>query len=98
MTSASLRVACGVLSVLTVLAGGLGMAISFLFLGSNRQEDIAAGAAGFVAGAILIGSGLVSLSLIATRGDQAGDGAGQRAAADPSNDEGRRGSTGFTGS
>ena len=56
-----------VLSALSVVAGGLGMAASFLHLGSSSMADITAGTSGFVAGAILIGSGLISLSLLAAR-------------------------------
>lgn len=51
------------LSAVLVIAGGLGMAVSFLYLASRSMEDIAAGASGFIAGAVLIGSGAISLAL-----------------------------------
>jgi hypothetical protein len=56
-----------VLSFLAALSGVMGMAMSFLFLGSGDPNDVRAGAAGFVAGSVLIGSGLLSLTILATR-------------------------------
>jgi hypothetical protein len=56
--------ACHALSALAISAGAAGMAVSFLFLASTSFEDITAGTSGFVAGAILIGSGLVALALL----------------------------------
>ena len=53
----------GVLAVLTFVAGAAGMVVSFAFLASNHPLDVTAGAAGFVAGAVLVASGLISLSL-----------------------------------
>ena len=53
------------LSRLAVLFGAGGMALSFLYLASASFEDIAAGTSGFVAGSVLVGSGLVSLSMLA---------------------------------
>jgi hypothetical protein len=43
------------------------MAVSFLFLASSNTENITAGASGFVAGAVLIGSGLLPLAMLANR-------------------------------
>ena len=40
------------------------MILSFGFLASASFEEITAGMSGFVAGAILIGSGLVALALL----------------------------------
>jgi len=57
-----LRPICLILSALAMMAGGLGMALSFLFLTENNSADLTAGSAGFIAGAVLIGSGLISLS------------------------------------
>jgi hypothetical protein len=51
------------LAILTFSAGVVGMAISFLFLASAHRLDVIAGAAGFVAGAILVAAGLISISL-----------------------------------
>jgi hypothetical protein len=53
----------GTLSVLTFGAGAAGMVVSFVFLSSNHPLDVTAGAAGFVAGSVLVAAGLVSLSL-----------------------------------
>jgi TRAP-type C4-dicarboxylate transport system permease small subunit len=65
--STSLRSACMVLSILAMLAGGAGMVMSFLYLASASMADITAGTSGFVAGSILIGSGLISLTFLTIR-------------------------------
>jgi hypothetical protein len=52
-----------VLAGLTYLAGVGGMAVSLLFLASAHPLDVLAGAAGFIAGAILAGTGLVARAL-----------------------------------
>lgn len=51
------------LAAATALAGAAGMAVSFLFLAASDPRDVTAGAAGFVAGSVLIAGGLVSLAL-----------------------------------
>jgi hypothetical protein len=66
MESGSFRAMCKILAGLSILAGLLGMPMSFLYLASRSMEDITAGTSGFVAGAILIGSGVISLSLLAS--------------------------------
>jgi hypothetical protein len=49
---------------LLVLASGAGgMAVSFAFLASNQEADLIAGAAGFIAGSILVAAGQLSLTL-----------------------------------
>jgi hypothetical protein len=48
----------------TLAVGALGMAVSFAFLASNHHLDVIAGAAGFVAGAILASSGLLSIAIL----------------------------------
>src|SRR5437764_14388372 len=53
----------GCLAVLTFVAGAAGMVVSFAFLASNHPLDVTAGAAGFVAGAVLVAAGLISISL-----------------------------------
>jgi hypothetical protein len=53
------------LAVLVFAAGVCGMGMSFLFLGSNGNAENIAGLAGFVAGSILVGSGLIALALLA---------------------------------
>ncbi len=50
-----------VLSVLTLIAGAGGMAGSFLFLASRNHLDVMAGGAGFIAGAVFVAAGLLSL-------------------------------------
>jgi len=55
---------CTWMSALAIGAGATGMVISFGFLASVSFEAITAGMSGFVAGAILIGSGLVALALL----------------------------------
>jgi len=52
-----------VLPALTFLAGVGGMAMSFWFLASAHPLDVFAGAAGFIAGAILAAGGLVSIAV-----------------------------------
>lgn len=52
------------LSSLALGAGLAGMALSYLYLASAHQLDVIAGAAGFVAGAILVSGGLVSRTLL----------------------------------
>jgi hypothetical protein len=51
------------LASLTLIAGVSGMAISYFYLASAHHLDVMAGAAGFVAGAILVGAGLISISI-----------------------------------
>jgi hypothetical protein len=51
-----------ILGSLTFAAGAGGMAISFLFLASAHPLDVTAGAAGFIAGSILLAAGLISIS------------------------------------
>lgn len=46
-----------------VILGTLGMLVSFGYLTSDSPLDVTAGAAGFVAGAVLIAAGLVSSSV-----------------------------------
>lgn len=62
-----LRPICLVLAALSVAAGGLGLVLSFLYLTSRSMADITAGASGFVAGSVLVGSGLLALTALATR-------------------------------
>ena len=52
------------LSTLTLLAGVAGMATSFLFLCTDRFANLMSGASGFVAGALLVATGLISLALV----------------------------------
>lgn len=62
-----LRTLCVVLSALAILGGGLGMAESFRYMASANMADITAGTSGFIAGSVLIGSGILSLTILATR-------------------------------
>src|SRR5262245_38218562 len=52
------------LALLTFLAGAAGMAVSFLYLASEHRLDVLAGAAGFVAGSVLAGAGLLSVAVL----------------------------------
>lgn len=67
MESRVVRRTCLSLSTLAMLAGALGMAASFLFLASRSSDDVSAGSAGFVAGSVLAGCGLISLTILMTR-------------------------------
>src|SRR5262245_19594771 len=63
----------GPVAVLAFLAGLGGMAISFLFLASASPLDVLAGTAGFVAGAVLLAAGLLSVAVLhspSAQGDQ----------------------------
>jgi hypothetical protein len=52
------------LSFLAVTAGLIGMAVSALFLGTDNLPASTAGASGFLAGSILVGSGLIATALL----------------------------------
>ena len=63
-TFTAFQLVCLGLAAILMIAGSLGMVASFLYLASRSMEDITAGASGFIVGSILIGSGVISLSLI----------------------------------
>jgi hypothetical protein len=63
---------CRSLSLLAVFAGAVGMVVSFYYLASSNFADITAGTSGFVAGAILIGSGLIALAMLVQSRERAG--------------------------
>jgi hypothetical protein len=67
MKPSSLPAVCLVLSSVAIVAGIVGMPASFLYLASRDIRDITAGTSGFVAGAVLVGSGLISLAILSTR-------------------------------
>lgn len=52
------------LALVTLAAGLLGMAISFVFLASSDPRDVVAGAAGFVSGALLAAAALGSIAVL----------------------------------
>jgi hypothetical protein len=52
-----------VLAALTFLAGSGGMAVSYLYLASAHPLDVLAGAAGFIAGALLTAAGLMAIAV-----------------------------------
>jgi hypothetical protein len=58
----SLRVAVHLLAWCTAGAGAAGLCVSFRFLASSHRLDVVAGAAGFVAGAVLLAAGLISIT------------------------------------
>jgi hypothetical protein len=60
--------ALAALSGLCLPAGAGGMAVSFLFLAAPSLQDTIAGAAGFVAGAVLLAGGIVGLALVHQEG------------------------------
>jgi hypothetical protein len=47
--------------------GMVGMVVSFRFMSFKDERDIIAGGAGFLAGSILIGSGVVALAILTRR-------------------------------
>ena len=55
---------CKALAALSVLAGGGGMCLSFLSMACADLPGTVSGAAGFIAGAVLLGSGLIALALL----------------------------------
>ncbi len=65
MARSDLQKLCLVGSVASICAGGAGMVLSFIYLGSRSMADITAGTSGFVAGSVMIGAGLLSASLVA---------------------------------
>lgn len=67
MNREAMSALCALLSGVAILAGGAGMVISFGFLASASMENITAGTSGFVAGAILIAAGLLSMTVVSTR-------------------------------
>jgi hypothetical protein len=67
------------LASLAIAAGGIGMFVSFVLLSAGSSSDAAAGTSGFaafaivagisgsVASSVLIGAGLLSMTMLATR-------------------------------
>jgi len=68
----SLQLAYFALSVISIGAGCMGMVLSFLYLASGSMADITAGTSGFVAGSVLIGSGIVSLTMLSLKSEKQG--------------------------
>jgi hypothetical protein len=64
----SLQTVSVILAGLAVVAGVVGMPASFTYLASRHDQDVLAGVAGFIAGAVLAGSGIVSMAILASRG------------------------------
>ncbi|OYW75343.1 MAG: hypothetical protein B7Z37_13620 [Verrucomicrobia bacterium 12-59-8] len=60
-----------IFTFILVLLGAIGMLITFLFLWSSDVRDIAGAGLGFVAGAVMLGSGVVALAILSRvpRGD-----------------------------
>jgi hypothetical protein len=59
------RIAKG-LAVVSLVLGTLGMAMGFIYLAATSMADITAGTSGFMAGAILFGSGVIAISIISS--------------------------------
>jgi len=55
---------CTSLAALCVAAGAAGMVTSFIYMASPSPVDFAAGATGFLAGAVLIAGGAIALALL----------------------------------
>lgn len=53
-----------VLACILMLVGIIGMGICFLFIWSNNMIDVVGAGLGFICGAILIGSGLISIAVV----------------------------------
>ncbi|MBP3957227.1 hypothetical protein J8F10_18350 [Gemmata sp. G18] len=68
MSKSALLGAYQVLSVLAILAGAGGMGLSFLSMACAELPEIVAGGAGFIAGSILVGTGLISLAIFSFTG------------------------------
>lgn len=60
-----LQKVCVLGAAIWIAGGVIGMVLSFIYLASASMADITAGTSGFVAGSVLMGSGLISCSLIA---------------------------------
>jgi len=67
MNSTFLTSVAVVLASILVLLGALGMLITFFFLWSNDMRDITGAGLGFVAGAVMLGSGVVSLAVASNK-------------------------------
>lgn len=50
-----------------LVLGAAGMTVSFLFLWSPSQVDVMGAGMAFLAGASMMGSGLIALAIVATR-------------------------------
>lgn len=49
----------------SLVFGAVGMSLSLAFLSMKPIEDVVSGAAGFIAGAVLLGAGTVSFAVLA---------------------------------
>jgi hypothetical protein len=63
--SRSIQVLCLLIACLSMLEGAVGMALRFVNLSSMNMQNIHSGQAGFVAGAVLIGTGLMACAIVA---------------------------------
>jgi hypothetical protein len=61
--SKTFRLSSLILGGALALSGAVGMFICFVFLWSTNMRDIVAAGFGFVAGAILLGSGSITLAV-----------------------------------
>lgn len=60
----SLRILVLALSAMLVVFGAVGMLICFMFLWSSDLRDITGAGLGFAAGAVMMGSGCISLAIL----------------------------------
>jgi small neutral amino acid transporter SnatA (MarC family) len=56
-----------VVSILMLVLGAIGMMISFMFMFSSNALDVAGGGLCFIAGSIMMASGLVSLAVVSLK-------------------------------
>jgi hypothetical protein len=66
MNSSHLRSISLIATATSIGLGGLGMLASFMYLSMSSPQEIAAGQAGFVAGAIAATGGVISLAVLAS--------------------------------
>lgn len=67
MTSNFLSTLTVVLAAILIVLGSIGMIVTFMFLWSNDLRDITGAGLGFVAGAVMLGSGVISLGMISSK-------------------------------
>ncbi len=66
MNSSNLRTISLITTAISIGLGGLGMLASFMYLSMSSPQDITAGQAGFMAGAIAATGGVSSLAVLAS--------------------------------
>jgi len=67
MSTKTFAVIVSTLATLLIICGAAGMLVCLIFLFSSHTQDILGAGLGFVAGAILLGSGTIALAVISAR-------------------------------